>query len=547
MKNKMFYIISILLALLFVSAVTAASYAYFVGSVNSGTINNTAVTTGNMEVEFTNGPEVTLENALPGVYIEKTFTVRNVGTLATTYDVYFSELVNTFADKSDLVYTLTSNDGGANAGETEVPATISKLVDSQPIGVNEAHTYTLRVEFKETNDNQDDNQGRKFKTVIRVNEFFTKESIVGFLDDQTYAETREYHEVITVGESSYPVHIYNYSGDQTWTAETVPNGGVFGTDDDIGTATIDASEMVVVKVDGDLTIGSGVSLQPYSTSYGGPKGFLIYVNGTLTNSGNIDNSHGAKAVGEDVYLWQNAIYTNDDDKFEKVPAEGGTIGARVYRGSDGCTNGASGGAGINTAKRATGGGGSGAACRWATAKSYSGAGGRGTSYSGGAGGGAISARNSGTHSGYAGSSTGGAGGQGLTKRDNTTRYSAGGGAGNPGGKGSQNNSATTSYSGRNGTGGLLIIYAKNFINETTGTLTAVGALGGYDNQHAGGGSSGGGSINIFYYVGYVNNNTTTNKGINVAGGGVARNGGTGGAGTVTIGSVATGTFVQNTD
>ena len=186
-KNKT-YIIGIALALILVITITATSYAYFTATVNNSNINSTIVTTGSMEIEFTDGPEVSLENALPSQYIEKTFSVHNVGTVQTTYDIYLSDLVNTFEDTSDLVYTLTSNDGGQNINETEMPTTPTKIVTAKVLPVNTTHHYTLKIEFKETNDNQDDNKGKFFSSIIRINEvqgFEVAASQVGFSSSRT--------------------------------------------------------------------------------------------------------------------------------------------------------------------------------------------------------------------------------------------------------------------------------------------------------------------------------------------------------------------------
>ena len=168
--SKRPYVVAIVLALALVVTITATSYAYFVANV-TGTGQNTVVTTTSLEIEFTDGPQVTLENAVPGQYVEKTFKVENKGSGDTTYDVYMSDLINGFADKTDLVYTLTSNDGGYNvSSETQVPDTSSKIVNALVLRAGEAHNYTLRIELKETNDNQDDNKGKTFSTIIRVNE-----------------------------------------------------------------------------------------------------------------------------------------------------------------------------------------------------------------------------------------------------------------------------------------------------------------------------------------------------------------------------------------
>ena len=147
------------------------STAYFTASViNSKEVENTVVTTANMSIEFTDGAQVSLNNTVPGNSITKTFSIKNTGNVDAYYDVYMSDLINTFVDKNDLVYTLTSNTGGASVAETVVPSTSSRIVTNQKIEVNEEHYYTLVIEFKETNDNQDDNKGKTFSTIMRVNE-----------------------------------------------------------------------------------------------------------------------------------------------------------------------------------------------------------------------------------------------------------------------------------------------------------------------------------------------------------------------------------------
>ena len=176
-NNKKFhYVIISLLVLVFVVTLTISSYAYFTATV-TGTSNNNVVTTGTMEIEFSDGPQVGLDNIIPGSYIEKTFSVRNTGTVDTYYDIYMSDLINNFADKTDLVYTLTSSNG-ANIEETQVPDVNTKIVQNQALAVGETHNYTLRITFKETNDNQDDNKGKTFSTVIRINEVKELETLI---------------------------------------------------------------------------------------------------------------------------------------------------------------------------------------------------------------------------------------------------------------------------------------------------------------------------------------------------------------------------------
>lgn len=150
---------------------------------------------------------------------------------------------------------------------------------------------------------------------------------------------------ITVAENKYNTKIYNIEGNID-----ISSNITFGMAEDIGSANGNASRMIIVKVNGNLNVKSGTNVGPYYSNYGGPKGFLIYCTGTLTNNGTIQNNHGAKAVGENVYLWQN-----ENGSYEYVPAGGtyggaGGSGQTGYNGRNGLTPG-------NASGRATGGGG----------------------------------------------------------------------------------------------------------------------------------------------------------------------------------------------
>ena len=334
----------------------------------------------------------------------------------------------------------------------------------------------------------------------RVTITVINDSILGYISD-TGLKNDSIVEIKTNGET-YTAHLYVYEGNQIFSEDKV-----YGDASDVGTETTEASNMVIVKVNGDLTINEGVTVSPYYTEYGGPKGFTIYVTGTLTNNGTIDNSHGAKATGQNVYLWKNS-----DGTYEYVPAVGATGGTGTG------TNGIEGTSGIG---RQTAGGGSGSS--WSSGEL--GAGGTGTSYSGGTGGGGTY----GSTKGLPGSSNGGLGGN--TVGDYTT-----GGVGNPGGGVSVESKRTTQ--GANGTGGLLVIYSNNYVNN--GILSANGTTNNisYSPTYGVGGASGAGSINIF------TNQSTDNiiKGTTSVVGGQSktsstgsgsRTGGSGGSGTIT--------------
>ena len=171
MKDKKILILSIAGVLLLVSIVVATSYAYFVANVSGNKdTNNVVVTNGVMSLEYKDGDEINLANAIPGSSVSKTFTVKNTGNVATNYTIYFSELSNKFVDKTDLVYTLTSTDGGKNVAQTQVPSTNDAMVSNYAIEAGKTHTYTLTITFLNKDENQNDNMNVSFTTKIGINE-----------------------------------------------------------------------------------------------------------------------------------------------------------------------------------------------------------------------------------------------------------------------------------------------------------------------------------------------------------------------------------------
>ena len=170
-KENRVLILSILGTLLLLSIAIAGSYAYFVANVTGNpSTNNVVVTNGVMSLEYKDGDEINLANAVPGNSVSKTFTVKNTGNVATNYTIYFSELSNKFVDKTDLVYTLTSSDGGKNVAQTQVPSKNDAMVSNYAIDAGKTHTYTLTITFLNKDENQNDNMNVSFSTKIGINE-----------------------------------------------------------------------------------------------------------------------------------------------------------------------------------------------------------------------------------------------------------------------------------------------------------------------------------------------------------------------------------------
>lgn len=189
---------------------------------------------------------------------------------------------------------------------------------------------------------------------------------------------------------SYNIHTIVHNGDLVLDGVMEVDGATLNSNTyefgnkttDVATKTEYAKNMVVLKVNGNLTINKNVILTACKSDngYGGPKGMLIYCTGKLTNNGTISmTARGAKAEGQDVFLWQN-----DDESYEYVPKVGASGGASVtgYSSSASRVGNVS---GKNGSDRKTGGGGSGFAMAWYGTTLTTPRGGNGTSYSGGSG------------------------------------------------------------------------------------------------------------------------------------------------------------------
>ena len=165
MKKKMFLVLTILLGIVLVSGV---SYAFFTVIISGNdTAKENVVVTGDMELTYTDGEEISLNNAFPGDSVSKTFTVKNTGTLTTTYNIKMVDVVNTFVDKSDLIYTLTG-DNGVSVVDKVVPSSTGYLFGKISIDSGITHTYTLTITFKKTTDDQNDNQGVIFSGKVNI-------------------------------------------------------------------------------------------------------------------------------------------------------------------------------------------------------------------------------------------------------------------------------------------------------------------------------------------------------------------------------------------
>ena len=172
MKNKkilygMFLIFTFIL-------VTGLTYAFFSLTTTGNDIAETInITTTELKLNFTDGKYIELKEAMPGDSITKTFSVENTGTETGYYKINWQEFNNKIDnDELQVEFTCKSYKGSTESGTcsnlTREAAYNRDLKSNIEIASGIRHEYTLKLTFMDTNQNQNDNQGKSFSGVLRV-------------------------------------------------------------------------------------------------------------------------------------------------------------------------------------------------------------------------------------------------------------------------------------------------------------------------------------------------------------------------------------------
>ena len=146
------------------------SYAYFTASViGNSEAKGVNVESGTMSLKLDGTKITSLNGALPGAEHTINFSVENTGTLEATYSLDMISVTNNFVDQSDLVYSITSTNNGRQKQTTLAPSSNQTILSGVKIAADEKQEYSLTLHFKETGDNQNDNQGKAFSGLIQLN------------------------------------------------------------------------------------------------------------------------------------------------------------------------------------------------------------------------------------------------------------------------------------------------------------------------------------------------------------------------------------------
>ncbi len=173
-NNKMLLGIGITFLLL---ATVSMSYAWFSATVNQKNVKDQIVKTGTLELTYTDGPEIKLENVRPGKTLTKEASVKNTGTLDAEYNLVWQELNNEITNDEMVISitcsTITDKEApGEACPELETtPISGNVLIEGATIESGYTHNYVITITFKELNKDQNYNQGKNFSGVLGVNEY----------------------------------------------------------------------------------------------------------------------------------------------------------------------------------------------------------------------------------------------------------------------------------------------------------------------------------------------------------------------------------------
>ncbi len=158
-------------------ATVGFSYAYFSNAIANKDVKDQVVQTGTLELIYTDGPQIIMNNIKPGETITKEISVKNTGTLNTSYNLIWQELINEITN-DEMVIEATCTKLNANGVEEGTCENISNTpISSKDIKRNiliessVTHKYDIKIIFKETNESQNYNQGKKFSGVLGIEEF----------------------------------------------------------------------------------------------------------------------------------------------------------------------------------------------------------------------------------------------------------------------------------------------------------------------------------------------------------------------------------------
>ena len=204
MKSNITKITIITIISLFILGLIGLSYAYFSTEI-TGEGKYVTLDTATLKLKYTDNTVLSLDNAIPGDFVTKTFTVENIGTKKVSYNIIWNNLINTINNydlqldmkcKSYKDYNTSSKteSGKCSSFYKAVPYTetsINKDIKrNNEIDIGITHEYTVTITFKNRPYLQNDNLNKSFSGKIDLEEYVDNSVYCTF--DGTLTQGAEY-------------------------------------------------------------------------------------------------------------------------------------------------------------------------------------------------------------------------------------------------------------------------------------------------------------------------------------------------------------------
>ncbi|MCI8394337.1 MAG: hypothetical protein HFH86_02510 [Bacilli bacterium] len=158
--------------LILIGIVIGGTYSFYSTAFEKGPDLNHNITASSLEATLLDG-EMTGENLIPGDVITKKFQIKNTGTGEVFFKLFWKSVTNNFINKNDLIITLEE---GTNflihesdnqiLPDTTTSATVLK--DNMSIPGGTTKEYTLKIIYKNTEEQQIDDIGKSLSAVITI-------------------------------------------------------------------------------------------------------------------------------------------------------------------------------------------------------------------------------------------------------------------------------------------------------------------------------------------------------------------------------------------
>ena len=199
----------------------SVSYAYFsikvTNNFNGGSKGSTVIGSDTVkDIIISNGTKVTSQNMLPGDTVTSNFTVQNQNAVSICFGLVWTDVLNQFTRKQDLVFTLKEENGETLLENVKFPSTNNQtIIEGLSIPAKATKKYILTVTYKSVNEDQTTDMNKKFHATITGKVTECKKTATGTISNLVSGANKSSTDVYTVPNKTSSSCTYTLAYDGT--------------------------------------------------------------------------------------------------------------------------------------------------------------------------------------------------------------------------------------------------------------------------------------------------------------------------------------------